>query len=79
MSGRRGEFHVTVGEMTECLSECRSCHAAVIFKPSPKRRPGKSPATLILSVKSAEPCLTGGLYLLSHFYDCPDAKKWKKR
>jgi len=77
---RRGEFHVTEGELQECQSKCRSCGAAVVFKPSPKKlKPGQAPKTLILSVKSAQADpMGGGYYLLSHFADCPHSKAWKR-
>ena len=35
-SERRGEFHVTAGEYVECQESCKSCGAAIIYKPSPK-------------------------------------------
>ena len=79
MTARRGEFHVTTGELEECKSKCRSCGAAVIFKPSTKRpKKGQAPKTMILSVATAQPALMGGHYLLSHFSDCPNAQKWRK-
>lgn len=78
VDAQRDLFGARVGEyelpavLTFPGSTCRSCGAAIVW--------GKTPASkaVPLSVAAIE-TRDGVRYALSHFADCPDAKKWSKR
>jgi len=76
MNEQRDLFGARVGEYelpsNTYSAMCRSCNAMIVWA-----RTGKGKA-VPLSVTTVE-WRDGKGYALSHFADCPDAKKWSKR
>jgi hypothetical protein len=76
MNEQRDLFGARVGEYElpphVQLGTCHSCQAPVVWTRTKKDRP------VPLSVATIEE-RDGIRYALSHFADCPDAKKWSKR
>lgn len=66
---RQGEYEVPSNAQ---IGTCHSCQAPVVWTKS------KNDKWLPLSVATIE-TRDGVRYALSHFVDCPDAKKWSKR